>query len=65
MKYRFGGDQITTYTQYLDVETARTLVAVPGEVHNVIPAAGAGDLPVPPDGRWAPVRPAKSSKEKD
>lgn len=63
MKYRFGGEQVTTYDQYLDVEKQATLVAEPGEVYNIIPARGAGDLPVPPDGRWGPVRPAKSSKE--
>ena len=67
IKYRFGGDAVTTYAEYIDAEQARTLVAEPGGIYDIAPARGhARDLPMPPDGRWTPAKaPTKSKKETD
>lgn len=67
MKATFNGDAITTYAEYIDAGQARTLVAEPGGTYDIAPAAGhARELPMPPDGRWTPVKAsAKSKKELD
>lgn len=51
MPYQFLGSGTLVYTQYTD--NGRTLVAEPGGLYDPQPAAGAGEMPVPPaDGQW-------------
>lgn len=81
MKYLFGGDAETTYAQYLDLATGRTLVAQPGKTYDLAPAeghepvrqTGIGDdgQPVyeaydgPPDDNWKPVKARAADTSKE
>lgn len=66
VKATFNGDAVTTYAEYIDAEAGRTLVAEPGGTYDIAPARGhARELPVPPDGRWTPVKPVTRKKEQD
>ena len=50
----FVGNVICTYSQYIDLNTMKTLVANPGNTYDIILASGYPGPPstVPDDGRW-------------
>ncbi|WP_067483769.1 hypothetical protein [Actinomadura hibisca] len=74
-RFTYGGEHAATYVEYIDVERGSTLVAEPGRVYDIAPAAGVtrpgpdgehvpARLPVPPDDCWKPApKERQSTKE--
>jgi hypothetical protein len=51
--YAYTGGETLYYQQYLDDDTGKMLIAVPGGSYSMSPVDGLGYAPVPPgDGRW-------------
>ena len=55
----YTGNEVLTFSDYLDLETGRTLTAEPGGVYDVAPAGGHSmpEVPVPwftPVQEWSP-----------
>ena len=72
MHAAYTGQEALTFSQYIDVETGKTLRAEPGGVYEVIPASGhvVPEIPVPwfewveDDEAWEKMRAAfKSARQ--
>jgi hypothetical protein len=82
VRFTYTGAAEQIYPQYRDLgNDDGTLVAKPGEVHDIEPAEGqtvptgeyddgqptytTAELPMPPDDRWKPVKAAPAPKTKN
>ena len=62
MRVAYGGQEVLTFNDYIDLGTGKTLHAEPGGVYDIIPAAGrlVDEVPAqwftPPNGSPSPGR---------
>ena len=49
MRAAYTGNEALTFSDYMDLETGRTLLAEPGGVYDIMPASGrnVNDIPAP------------------
>jgi hypothetical protein len=68
MSVLYSGHVTMTYPDYIDAATGKTLVCVPGQSYNIVPASGhptSASTSMPTDGRFTASAGREAVLEKD